>query len=321
MKIEMDGMNPNREEEQRNRLIAYAERMMLPDIFRTWVLERRADLKPTTQAEYLSILMVFYDFCRQRNLLPSSMKVKGDAFVGIRRNDIEDFVDWQGTPEGTQRKKVSGQTVHIRLAVLRSFFSWLEENRNIPFNPVDGVTARIRPEEMPMRLEQEDVYEFFHTVWDIDDAEVTPYQKKLHRRERLRNILMMRLLLETGMSAKELVALNIEDVEDGRIQFSKKTNDLLCRYLEKDGHSADGEFPRSSYSPAPEEKALFLSKMSHSRIAVRTVNAMINSYSQLAFGGDGKRITVNELRRAADRHIDIDREPQKRREKDQEPGM
>lgn len=293
-------------EQDREKLFAQETTKKLPEICGRWVFQRSVPLLPSTQGEYLSILLIFYNYFRNAGQLPPPDRTRPEDFARITQIDLERFLTWQRSPEGAQRKKVSDNTISIRLSVLKMFFSYLTEGIYIKANPALEIQTEIRP--IPSdSITDEDIKKFFHTLWIIDGKDIPSRQQTLHMQTRLRNMIMARMLFETEISIQEMVNLNVSDFNNN-IRYEnlqKDTYQLICMYLQINGYSSGSEGGRASYLPTETESAMFLSKKTHSRIAVRTVNSMINSYCNLALSNN-KKITVKELQKASSRHIQLD---------------
>ena len=173
---------------------------------------------------------------------------------------------------GTARAPAS---LHRFKAAVRSFFAWAKETGQITENPARSVTLRRRLKELRGR------------------------SSKLARRDRL----IVELFLGTGIRLRELVNLDVDDVDlDAKhlrvrakggvpqVKFLKSTlRSLLRAYLKERRRQGDGEY-----------RALFLSNRAL-RLSKRQVSRRLDHWFQTA--RIDKKLSPHALRHTFATHL------------------
>ena len=170
---------------------------------------------------------------------------------------------------GTARAPAS---LHRFKAAVRSFFAWAEETGQVTENPARSVTLRRLPPTTPSFLTEAEKRRLL--------KELRGRSSKLARRDRL----IIELFLGTGIRLRELVNLDVDDVDlDAKhlrvrakggipqVKFLKSTlRSLLRAYLKERRRQGDGEC-----------RALFLSNRAL-RLSERQVSRRLDHWLQAA---------------------------------------
>ena len=190
--------------------------------------------------------------------------------------------------KGTARSPAS---LHRFKAAVRSFFAWAKETGQVAENPARSVTLRRLPRTMPSFLTEAEKRRLL--------KELRGRSSKLARRDRL----IIELFLGTGIRLRELVNLNIDDVDLAakhlrvcakggvpQVKFLKSTlRSLLRACLKERRRQGDGEC-----------RALFLSNRAL-RLSKRQVSRRLDHWLQAA--RIDKKLSPHALRHTFATHL------------------
>jgi integrase/recombinase XerD len=143
---------------------------------------RSARLSPRTIATYTAGVRSFLDFCERTDTPPQLTKVVAQGWV-------VDLLDSGAQPA----------TATTWLGALKRYATWLEEEGEIPANPLIGMRTPRVDRKVTNALTDDQIKALLHTC----------KAKTLRNR---RDEAILRLLIETGMRASELVDLQTTDV-------------------------------------------------------------------------------------------------------------
>ena len=225
---------------------------------------------------------------KYRNFLEYERKLSENSIDAYLR-DLDLFADWVET-EGLALEdvdstiartylfhlgqlKLSKSSISRKISSIRLFYSFLVEEHHIETNPFQTIHAPKKNKTLPKVIKEVDMERFFNELYAKEDP--------LSQRDQV----LFELLYGSGLRVSELVALNVSDVADksyvkvmgkGKkeriIPLSKKTQDILKRYLSADG----GREELQSHNP---EKcyALLLNHLGK-RLTRRGVIYLIDKY-------------------------------------------
>ena len=163
-------------------------------------------------------------------------------------------------------------------------------------NPAALVSLPKLHEKEIIRLDPDEVALLLDFVENGDG--LTEKQREYHKKNKVRDLAIMTLLLGTGLRVSECVGLDIQDVDlknDG-IKVHRKGGKEVIVYFGDEVHDAITDYlaERKKLIPVQgDENALFLS-MQNKRIGVRTIENMVKKYSGLVTSL--KHITPHKLR-------------------------
>jgi len=139
--------------------------------------------------------------------IPDVRKVKADDLRRLIVH-LKGRTKYQGTPQ-KQDRKLSGTTLNTYTRSIKAFWSWLKEEEIIKNNPLRDVKSPKPPERLPKTLTEEELLAVFKAAAD-----------------RPREIALMTLILDTGVSLSEIEGLNDTDADtkNGTLRvYRKKT--------------------------------------------------------------------------------------------------
>ena len=128
----------------------------------------------------------------KRNLNMFNTCIKKDL-IKITINDINKYLEY------LNKNKISATSIAHKLSTLRNFYKYLEKEKKINNNPLDGISQPKLIKNLPKFLTIEEVNKL------LDITLNTPYD--------YRNKAMIELLYATGLRVSELINLKVEDID------------------------------------------------------------------------------------------------------------
>jgi site-specific recombinase XerD len=207
-------------------------------------IETRGALEATEVSSPSDLRVLVPDFkrsLRARNLSPRTVSIYGDGadiFVkflrdsgmptdarGVTRDNVETFVE-------SQLAKFKASTASQRFKAVRQLFKWLIEEGEVTDSPLRNMHAPQVPEELVPVLSDDDLRNLLATASTKSFVDV-------------RDMAIMRLMIDTGMRLGEVAGLEINDIDrdlqvahvmgKGRrpraCPYGAKTATALDRYL------------------------------------------------------------------------------------------
>lgn len=190
----------------------------LDELLHDWTRHLRATNRaPSTISSYLRVGESFVDYLRTAGM-PTSASA-------VTREHVESFI-------ADLADRVSAATVAKHYRSLQQLFRWLVEDGEIPRSPME----RMRPPAVPEQPVP---------VFTDDELSRLLAACRGNTFENRRDSALLRLLIDTGMRAGELMGLDVADVDfdqdvafvmgKGRrgraVPFGLKTADALRRYM------------------------------------------------------------------------------------------
>lgn len=245
-------------------------------------LKIEARYSPLTIYGYKTDLILFFRFLENYR---TDTTEKGDSgkieLKSISKSDIRNFLYFLDS-----EKKYSDRSLHRKICCLRSFFKFCLQEEFIAEDPTRTIKSPKIEKSIPVFMDNEE-YKIF-----LDAA------------ESLRDQVLLRILLATGMRVSEVEALNINHIDQNNctvkvvkgkgkkqriIDIDPKTIDLMKEYIEKErGIAKDTE----------DEEALFLSR-ERKRLTKRTIQRIVKKCREDA--GLKKKITPHKCRHTTGR--------------------
>lgn len=173
------------------------------------------------------------------------------------------------------REKLSKNSLSRKISSIKSFYHYLLEIHEIARNPFQTIHAPKKDKPLPKVIKEVDMEHFFSEIYSKNDA--------LSQRDQV----LFELLYGSGLRVSELVSLDVLDVTSGAylrvvgkghkeriVPLSKKTQEILARYLHDDGGRAALLSKGPAESPEP---ALLLNHLG-GRLSRRGVIYILDKY-------------------------------------------
>jgi integrase/recombinase XerC len=214
----------------------------------------------------------YQDWSRLGLFLRTLPQERQEAISQLTPQDIEAFIEQQ------QDQGLAATTINRRLAVLRSFFAWLERSGHyVTDNPVHDDHYLPQPDPLPRAMETQEVTRLLTVITDVLDRAV------------------FLALLRTGIRVGELLCLTVADVDLAQaalyIRLGGKNGRGRVVYLSADAQQALAAWLKERQRC--NVKALFFTRRSQG-LSRQTVNAHFQHYLQAA--GIQRPYTVHSLR-------------------------
>ena len=254
-----------------------------------------------TRLAYAYDLRVFFEFVK--NSIPNYKSIniteyKLELLNDITKQDIEEYLAYLSYYKNNDNKEYINleRGKHRKLSSLRSFYNYYFKSEMIVKNTAALVSLPKNHEKEIIRLDGDEITRLLDAV--EGGAELTKKQQEFHKKNKIRDLALLTLLLGTGIRVSECVGLDIDDVDfiNGGIKIKRKggyesvvyfggeVEIALLDYLEQ----REKIIPKTNH-----ENALFLS-MQNSRLTVRAVENLVKKYSRLIT--NLKNITPHKLR-------------------------
>ncbi len=198
--------------------------------------------------------------------------------------EIFGFLQWQA-----EEKQVGEKTRARRIASLKAFYRYLQEQDATMPNPVNQVPTPKLKKKLPVFLQ---------------DQEVENLLSQLCSGNYFRDYAIFMVILTGGLRVSEVVALNLEDFRQDSLLVNGKGGKQRVVYLSPPGVLALEEYlelRREIQGKPGHEEALFLSSQRNQRMAIITVQKMIQKTFQLG-GFQGRGLSAHKLRHTAATH-------------------
>jgi integrase/recombinase XerC len=186
-----------------------------------------------------------------------------------------------------EQKKYSRRSIARKLSAARSFFRYLQREKNITVNPFQNLLTPKLPKKLPNFLYPEEIKDLFGAV------------------DNKRDRAMLELIYGTGMRVIELTRLNVNDLDlsDNEIRvFGKGAKERIVLYGSFAG-TALKEYlagARKELLKGVKAAALFVGRRG-SRLTPRQVERLIHFYAKKA--GLQKKVTPHTLRHSFATHL------------------
>ncbi len=153
---------------------------------------------------YLAFLEIQRKFSRhtiaayRRDLTDLFFLSDNGALTEIRQAEVRRFAT------RLHAAGASSRSIARKLSAWRGFFSWLSEEMPIAFNPVDGVRAPKRPQNLPKALSADDAVRLVSTSGGVGQSASEDGQAAARC-----NRAMFELLYSSGLRVSELAGLDV----------------------------------------------------------------------------------------------------------------
>ena len=179
-------------------------------------------------------------YARQLRGLAGFLEKRNKNFLEVSKNDLRDYV------EALKERGVSTRTIGLYLATLSSFYDFLVFDELLPANPVAAVRKRY------LVSYKTDGERHTHRIVSIEDA-----VRLINSLVDIRDKALLTLLFKTGIRRRELIALDVDDINwqeqkillkptkkrsNRTVFFDNETGALLSRWLKsREMRARDGE--------------------------------------------------------------------------------
>ncbi|MBP5158761.1 MAG: tyrosine-type recombinase/integrase [Lachnospiraceae bacterium] len=256
-----------------------------------------------TRLAYAIDLRVFFRWLLETNPLLKGKEMKDVTLSFLEEltsYDIEEYMDHLKLRMTEDDEEITNKesTIKRKLCALRVFYGYFHKKQAIEKNPVAQVDLPKLHEKAIVRLDIDETAELLDQV--ESGEKLTDQQKRFHKKNKVRDLALITLLLGTGIRVSECVGLDVGDVDlnndrikvvrkggyESFVYFGDEVREALVDYLEE--RAAIGE------NTAPgHENALFLSSRKQ-RMTVRNVELMVKKYAGTVT--TLKKITPHKLR-------------------------
>ncbi|MCB1616364.1 MAG: tyrosine recombinase XerC, partial [Pseudomonadales bacterium] len=231
-------------------------------------------LSLNTQSNYRRDLEKLAHYCEHNNI---------NELAAIDAHAIRSLVT------GLHRKGLGGRSLARLLSALRNFYHWLQKNKVVRNNPVQGISPPKSPSPLPKTLDADRMEQFLSI----------PGDDWLSVRDRA----MLELFYSSGLRLSELTSLDLLDIdlEDASLSVTGKGNKTRSLPIGRYAIKALKEwFALRNQINLNDHSAVFVSERGN-RIHPRTVQARLKHYSLQQ--GTGTHINPHMLRHSFASHM------------------
>lgn len=266
----------------------------LPDYVKTYIRAIHYTAAPRTCYEYVKDIAQYMQWVESITHTPITL----DILAAQTRQDFEEYLEHLEhyvSPSGQQRTN-SRTSLKRKVASLRKFFAWLFSEEYIP-------SDETRKLQLPKIAKKEIIYLDNQEITTLLDnvetgSQLTGKQIAHHKRQSIRDMAIITLMLSTGIRVSECTELDVQDIDmnnkcihitrKGGTQTSVYFSDEIVPYLQA---YYDNRINRQDVPST--EKAFFLSSRK-TRCNQRTIEILVQKYALSAI--PGKHITPHKLR-------------------------
>lgn len=206
-------------------------------------------------------------------------------FKNLSREEVQDFFLWQ-----TSVEQVSQRSRARRLASLKSFYHYLEVTYGEIPNPVQQIPSPKIKKTLPIYLLDFEVQQLLEGVSGVNY---------------FRDYAIFLVILSGGLRVSEVVSLNLEDFKENSLRIQGKGGKERQVFLSPQASEAVSEYLEHRevlLGGMKGETAIFLSRRTKKRMAVITLQKMIQKNFDLA-GFSGRKLSAHKLRHTAATHL------------------
>ncbi len=277
-----------------NKILEYCDR--LPDCCQSFLLETGAETASTTRLAYARELSWFFEYMISFSPVFCDLKLNEIELKEIRQivpSDVSRYITFSLDHGNTKR------TVARKRAALSSFFSYLERNKLINFNPVLAAQkVKIKQSDSVLHIDINDQLKLLNSV--DSGSNLDTKKQKYHDRYRERDYALLLLLLDTGIRVSELNQLNIEDVDldDCSMVIVRKGGDTATVYFSDETRQALDNYIelRRSFDFALLGSDPLFTTLKGSRLCVRAIEKMVKKYTESSLPGIGAKLSPHKMR-------------------------
>ena len=257
---------------------------------------------PRTVLGYIGDLKVFYQFMEETHGL-TPMQVTTDVLAKLTADDIQDYMTYlmhykridpnNGKVLSTSNKAPARAR---KLSSLRALYRYLIAHDYLDKNVAELVDMP-KIEEKPITyLKKDEVRDVLQGA-ETGDA-LTQTEVRFAKKQQMRDVAILTLLLNTGIRVSELVGIDLKDIDwnDKRIRVYRKGRKEQFVYINPQVEEALHdyiEYERKTPEEIDDLDALFVSRKGN-RMSVRAVERLVKKYTVSTV--PPKNITPHKLR-------------------------
>lgn len=267
----------------------------LPVCCESFLMETGTEMANSTRLAYAHELAYFFDYAISYIAAfdyDDKSQITLDDIKLITASDISMYLTV------SQMHGLKERTLARKRAALSRFFTYLTNNRMIPFNPVLAATkVKIHTSDDVVHLTANEQVSFIDSV--NYGVGLDGNKSKYHDRYRLRDTALFTMLLDTGIRVSEIHGCNVGDVDfkdcsvvvmrkggnEQHIYFSNETKEILEAYLET---------RRTPDNGILDADPLFAT-LNGSRLSIRAIQTLTKKYTSAALPGKG-RLSPHKMR-------------------------
>lgn len=234
------------------------------------------------------LILMSPDFCEL-----TKEEIEVNDLAKIKSEDISNYISFQSD------RGLKERTVARKRAALSSFFTYLVNNRCIPFNPVTAaakVKVQKSDEVIYMNFNEQDrFYSTVDTGIGLSDGAA-----KRHNKYKTRDKALIMLMLDTGMRVSEINSININmvDMEECSVIVERKGHKIQKIYFSEDVRDLIDDYliERNITGNLMNVKDPLFITTSGDRLSIRAIQVLVKKYSTSALPGKGQSISPHKLR-------------------------
>lgn len=235
---------------------------------------------------FLSFILLLRTNPKVEEVPPQSLAPCDLSFLKeIQREEVYQFLEWL-----TSVKKAKEKTRARRLSSLKSFYKYLSiREGNFP-DPVALIPAPKIHKSLPVYLKEK---------------EVQVLLENMSGENYFRNYAIFMIILSAGLRVSEVVSLDLLDFQEDSLLVQGKGGKERKVFLSPTAVNALEDYlqlRKNIKAKIGHENALFLSARQNKRLAVITVQKMIQKTFHLQ-GMEGRHLSAHKLRHTAATHL------------------
>lgn len=273
----------------------------LPPFAKDYFRAAEATTSTQTRLSYAYDLKVFFQFLIDENPAFQDYSIKDfklSVLDELQAVDIEEYMEYLKVyHNGDKTLTNSAQSIHRKLASLRSFYTYYYKREMIHRNPTILIDMPKIHEQAIIHLDPDEVALLLDFIEHGGDS-LTGQKKVYYEKTKERDLALVSLLLGTGIRVSECVGLDVEDVDfkNNGIKITRKGGNEMMVYFGNEVEKALQRYldVRKGITPVSgHEHALFYSTQ-RKRITIRAVENLVKKYAREIT--TTKKITPHKLR-------------------------
>ena len=210
------------------------------------------------------------------------------AFSASYRSDSDVAYNQRHPQKVTKRYHTNAASAQSKkLTILRQFYRYLQKYYDLPSNPAAlADSPKLEKNKEVVALDDSEVRE---VLSDVQSGAKSQGRSLIFaQKTQLRDIAILKLMLGTGIRVSELVGIDLHHINWAKhyIEIYRKERKNQRVFMPEDVESALTTYIESERKPADKnDKALFISPRTGTRLTVRSVERIIKKYA-VPVGGE-----------------------------------